>query len=334
MPAARGVAIAIVVALSLILLAALVFWQWPVGDATESGQSFSRPGAPLPFAGKGAGVAEAALDDGFLLRNLNETPVAVPDDIDRQILDVAHWRKLGMDPLLNADLVRIFEQILGRAPSDPAALLAMHVPAEYRLQAQRLLDQYMRYRDALAQLDVPAQAGDSSSGSNAADALQAVLAARRTLQEKYFSAEEIGGLFADDNRYDAFTVERLRLAARDDLPLAEKEAQLAGLSNELLSPAQREARQSAMLPSRIMAHNRELETMNGDERLAARSSEFGAAAAVRMAAVDRQQAEWQQRIARYADADPASRQQLRETEFTPSERLRLEAAVRLYRARP
>lgn len=334
MPAARGVAIAIAAALSLILFAALVFWQWPAGDATESGQSSSRPGTPLPFAGKGAGAAEAVPDDGFLLRNLNATPVAVPDDIDRQILDVAHWRKRGMDPLLNADLVRIFEQILGRAPNDPAALLALHVPAEYRLQAQHLLDQYMRYRDALAQLDVSAQAGDSGSGSHAADTLQAVLAARRALQEKYFSAAEIGGLFADDNRYDAFTVERLRLAARDDLPLTEKEAQLAGLSNELLSPVQREARQSAMLPSRIMAHNRELETMNGDERLAARSSEFGAAAAERMAAVDRQQAEWQQRIARYADADPASRQQLRETEFTPSERLRLEAAVRLYRARP
>ncbi|SMB26563.1 exported protein of unknown function [Sterolibacterium denitrificans] len=330
----RGAAIVIAIAafLSLMLFAALAFWQWPAGDATESGQSSSWPGAPLSFAGKGAGAAGAASDDGFLLRNFNATPVAVPDDIDRQILDVAYWRKRGVDPLLNADLVRIFEQILGRAPSDPAALLAMHVPAEYRLQAQRLLGQYMRYRDALAQLDVPAHAGDSRS--NAADALQAVLAVRRALQEKYFSAEEIGGLFADDNRYDAFTVERLRLAARNDLPLTEKEAQLAGLSNELLSPAQREARQAAMLPSRIMAHNRELETMNGDERLAARSSEFGAAAAVRMAAVDRQQAEWQQRIARYADADPASRQQLRETEFTPSERLRLEAAVRLYRARP
>lgn len=232
-----------------------------------------------------------------------------------------------MDPLLNADLIRIFEQMLGRAPLDPAALLASRVPAEYLAQAQRLLDQYMRYRDDLAQLAaLPA-------GNGAADTLEAVLAARRALQEKYFSAAEISGLFADDNRYDAFTVERLRMAARSDLSLPEKEAALAHLGNELLTPEQREARQSATLPARIAAHNSTLEHMDDDARLAARSNEFGAAAAVRMATVDRQQAEWQQRVARYANADPASQQQLRETEFAPNERLRLEAAVSLYQAR-
>ncbi|MBV2235763.1 MAG: hypothetical protein KUL75_09490 [Sterolibacterium sp.] len=272
----------------------------------------------------------------------------LPDDIDVQVLDVNDWQRRGKHPLLNADLVRIFEQLAGRPGLDAASLLVNRVPEKYRAQALHLLEQFVRYRDELAQMTAPRGGGqlgqlnfpgESAQALNmdysaTAGALETALLTRQAVQEKYFTAAEVDGLFGDDNRYDQFTVERLRLRAREDLSLAEKEQRLEVLSNQLLSPEQREARYAALLPTRIAAQNEAFHTADAtvlDERQAARSREFGTAATQRLAELDRQQAEWQQRIARYDQADSAVRQQMRETEFTPQEQLRLDAALSLYR---
>lgn len=303
---------------------------WLVQPGHDATPAAARDAAAVPgFFGSGD-EARTERRGAFLARNLGSGAAALPDDIDVQKLDAAQWQARGRNPVLNPDLVRIFEQILGRAPADPARLLAARIPAEHLAQAQRMLEQYQRYRDELANLTPSAGLGDSQAA-----VLASVLAARQALQEKYFSGEEIAGLFGDDNRYDAYTVQRLRTAERSDLTLAEKESIVATLADGMLSAEQREARQTASLPTRIVAHNATLEQAgaSADERLAARTSEFGAAAATRMAEVDRQQAEWQQRIARLASADPATQQQMRETQFSPTERLRLDAALSLYRAR-
>lgn len=328
--APRGVLLVLAV-LALLSGVLFAYWQRQSGAEADAGADAAATARLLAWPDGGAELSASAAGD--LVGSLAQRPAGLPADVDQQVLDVNAWRQRGKDALLNTDLLRIFEQLLGRGMDDPAALLASRIPAEYRSQAQRLLDQYQRYRGELAQLSAPRGATSFSKAEDyaaAATTLESLLAARRALQEKYFSAAEVDGLFGDDNRYDAFTVARLRLAARDDLSLADKEQQLAGLSDQLLTPEQREARQSAILPSRIAAQNAQMAAASSDERLAQRSNEFGAAAAQRMAEVDRQRAEWQQRIARYANADPATQQQLRATEFTAQERLRLAGAVSLY----
>ncbi len=257
---------------------------------------------------------------------------ALPSDIDMQKLDVAGWQARGRDPLLNSDLVRIFEQLIGRDFADSGHLaqqVALRVPAEYAARAQALLDQYRRYRDVLSDVQSTAD-GQSQSGT-----LAGVLATRMDLQRKYFSEAEIAGMFADDNRYDAFTVERLKVTERDDLGTQQKEEAIAKLVGTMLSPEQQETRQAASLPIRMMAQNETLERSNAtaDERHVARSAAFGEEAAVRMADVDRSQVEWQQRIARLAEAAPGEQAQLRASLFTPTEQLRLDGALALYRSR-
>lgn len=253
---------------------------------------------------------------------------AMPDDIEIQKLDVAAWLAKGGDPLLNADLIRIFEQILGRAPEHPEQQLVGRIPPEFLAQAQRLLAQYRLYRESLSGLR-PADYGTQPS-----QMLEGVLTARLHLQQQFFSAGEITGLFEEDNRYDAFSVSRLRISERDDLSLAQKEAMLAERSAALLSPAQQEARQTAGLPARILSQNAAMDQdgMMPDQRRALRTTLFGAEAAGRMAEVDRQESAWKQRIARLAQADAQTQQQMRKSDFTPAEQLRLDAALSLYRA--
>ena len=327
-----------VVVLALAFGLLLAHWQRQASLKSDADLFITGTEHEQSGAGKPLSLLAATANSPAAQAVATATDRRLPDDIELQQLDVAYWQQRGQDPLLNADLVRIFEQLLGRhsdAVNDAAALLDSRIPARYQAQAQQLLMQYQHYREALAQLTAPRGASTFSKAEDyaaAATSLETVILARRALQETYFSAEEIEGLFGDDHRYDQFTVARLRLAARDDLSMAEKTQQLDALGQQLLTAEQREARHAATLPLRITAQNEtaQLSAASNDERLAQRSQDFGDAAAQRMAALDRQQSEWQERIARYANADPVTQQQLRLTEFTPQEQLRLSGAVSLY----
>lgn len=252
----------------------------------------------------------------------------LPADVDRQTLDTARWTARGKHPLLNPDLVRIFEQLVGRA-GEPHLALDGHVPPSHLAEAQRLLEKYRHYRQDLAGIATP------DASRPAAEVLDAILTARLALQRKYFSESEIAGLFAEDNQYDRFTIERLRTAARTDLSGPQKEEVVAKSAQSLLTPEQREARETARLPARIAEQNALLDKAGATprQRLDARSAEFGAEAAARMAEIDRQEVDWQERIARLAAADPATQQQMRTTLFTPQEQARLDGALALHRVR-
>lgn len=281
-----------------------------------------------------AEVSSRQREDALARSDDNNTPPlsnALPQDIGIQRLDTVRWQSAGKHPLLNPDLIRIFDQLLGRGLSEDEVLsmLAARVPSEYLARAQVLFEHYQHYRDALSHVQVA-----SNAESGRAQALEAVLAERRRLQQKFFEPAEVSGLFDDDNRYDAFTVERLRTEDRADLNPAEKQATVERLVSTLLTPEQQKVRQEAALPTRVAAQNARLDQAQAtpEERQVERTASFGAAAAARLAEVDRQQAEWQQRIARLAQASPEEQQKMRETAFTATERLRLEGALRLYQA--
>lgn len=272
---------------------------------------------------------DAAFPPGGAPANYSNAQGAASSDIDIQKLNSAYWKSRGKDPLLNPDLIRIFEQLIGRLSGAPAQKMALLVPPEYVQQAQRLFDQYLRYRDDLANIK-PMGLGQTQS-----EMLNSVVAARSQLQQKYFSESEISGLFAEDNQYDLFSVERLRIKERNDLTTPQKEEIVARLATSMLSAEQQQARQAAMLPARIAAQNVSMDTSDAtpEQRQDMRSAEFGEAAAVRMAEVDQREAEWQHRIAQLAAVEPAVQQHMRLTLFTPTEQLRLDAALALYRSR-
>lgn len=286
------------------------------------------------FARAGAGhFADAGGANAFPPAGMPASPAigraAAPADVGIQKLDVARWQSRGGDPLLNADLVRIFEQLIGNRSAAPDHELALRVPSAHVEQAQALFERYSRYREALAGVE---RAG---IGETQAEILESVVASRREVQQQFFSEAEIAELFGEDYRYDAFTIERLRLKERADLTLPQKEAMLEQLTVAMLSTEQREARRSALLPVKVMQQNAVLEKnlATPEQRLEARSAAFGAGAASRMAEVDRQEADWQRRIAELAQAEPALQPQLRATLFTSAEQRRLDGALALHRAR-
>ena len=307
----------------------LLFWGWSAWQKlrnTEPGASESA-GAASPAFVHAAGAFTNGANGAFLALPAATAALAPrPSDVPPQTLDVPRLQARGQDSLLNPDLVRIFEQLLGYRLDDPENALAKSIPADKLPAAKRLFTQYQAYRAALAELSL-----DELAGKTPAEKLAEVVAARKVLQARYFTNEEIAGLFAADNRYDAFTVERLRIEADPQLSLSQRQQSVATLAEQLLTAEQQAARTAALLPARIHLQNGQQAATEAGQRFAKRQLELGQAAAVRMAEVDRLRADWQQRLAQLATAAPDAQAQLRLILFTPQEQRRLDGALELYR---
>lgn len=194
-------------------------------------------------------------------------------------------------------------------------------------EAKRLLASYLAYKRALADVEnrLPHNA-DMAAGARAR------LAAMQQLRPQYFTAQQIAGLFGSADAQAADTIARLELAADRSLGEAERKARLAALDGQL-PPALREQRAA---PTRVLRLEESVQQLRaqgaGDNEIyRLRSAALSPEAASRLAEVDREQADWQRRIALYqaehrklGNGAPPS-QTLRDAYFTPEEQRRLGA---------
>jgi lipase chaperone LimK len=237
------------------------------------------------------------------------------------------------DPFLSPDLRFTLEAMLleaGRADS-PAALkqrlaqlVPKHFPAEWAARALALGERYVDYRVALAELRAPADARDPRL-------LRAALDARARLRERYFAPEENDALFGGDAALDRFTLARLEIEANPQLAPAQKQAALREAERDFPA-AQREQRAWASAHVTVAAQTAAYEAQGTPDaqRHAERRLLHGEAAAERLARLDQEEREWQQRLAQYAAAQAVDeKSRLRDLLFTPAEQLRLDAALAL-----
>lgn len=199
-------------------------------------------------------------------------------------------------------------------------------------EAKRLLASYLEYKRALAEVErrLPKNA-DMAGGARAR------LAAMQQLRPQYFTAQQIAGLFGSADAQAADTIARLELSADRSLSTAEREARLAALDGQL-PPAVREQRAA---PTRVLRLEESVQQLRaqgaGDNEIyRVRSAALSPEAASRLADVDREQADWQRRIALYqagrrklpaadSGAPQGNAQALRDAYFTPDEQRRLGA---------
>ena len=243
--------------------------------------------------------------------------------------------------VVDAELGHLFDYYLAGLGEKPLAAIRSQIEAELdkRLapaparEAKRLLGAYLAYKQALAatELALPVQA-------DAALAAGARLHALRALRGNYFTAEESAGLFGASDAYDDDAVARMAILGDATLDEAQRQAKLAALDQQL-SPALRAARDAPLQVARLDESVKALRAQGGGENevYRLRASTFTPAAAARLAELDREESQWQQRIIAYQAAkaqkasqaggaqDAASLQQLRDASFTPEEQRRLGA---------
>ena len=243
--------------------------------------------------------------------------------------------------VVDAELGHLFDYYLAGLGEKPLTAIRSQIEAELdkRLapvparEAKRLLGAYLAYKQALAGAEqaLPAQA-------DAALAARARLQAMRALRGNYFTPEESAGLFGASDAYDDDAVARMAILGDATLDEAQRQAQLAALDQKL-SPAQRAARDAPRQVAQLDESVKALRAQGGGENevYRLRASTFTPAAAARLAELDREESQWQQRVIAYqaqkaqqaglpgGAQDAAALQQLRDASFTPEEQRRLGA---------
>lgn len=305
------------VALIAVTAAAGLGGWWALQQAEPVGSTATQHSASAAAHGGAPAVAVLAASEGSLTR--------------------AASTNVPPDPFLTSDLRHKLEAMLleaGDAPT-PAALkarlagvVARHFSAGEATRALALAERYVDYRVALGEIKPPADAGDPR-------ALSAAVQARQRVRERYFAGEEYHALFAQEEELDRFTIARLEIERNASLTPAQKLAALKDAESEL-GDAQKAARADAVAHVAVAAQTASFDAQGVSEqaRYAHRRNQYGDAAAQQLAQLDREEAQWQQRLSQYAaardgKATESQLQQLRQQLFSAEEQLRVEAALEL-----
>lgn len=197
-------------------------------------------------------------------------------------------------------------------------------------EAVALLDRYLSYRERVR----------SAQDTGSADDLGDRLAELHRTRVDTFGASDAAILFGEEEQVQSADLRRRAVMSDTTLTPDERERQLHAIEQQL-PPAVRAARADTFAPLHLMQDEQALRAAGGsaDDVHALRAQRFGAEAAERLAALDREQAAWQQRVEAYhlarrrIDADTtlsdSARAQALDAlvtqRFTPQERLRIEA---------
>ena len=243
------------------------------------------------------------------------------------------------DPLLVHGLRDTLEALLMEAgdASDPAtlkqrlaALINQHFPAALATRALALAERYVDYRVALGSLRAPQDLTDPR-------ALRDALEARHKVRLQFFDDAEYDALFAREAELDRYTLARLEIERNTQLSPEQRAQALQAADNEL-SAERRAERSAATEHMAAAAQTAAFNATNADERTryAARSAQYGPAAAQAMAQLDRDEQHWNQRLDQYSQAraqqgEGPGLQQLRQQLFSPEEQQRIDAALALRR---
>jgi len=240
---------------------------------------------------------------------------------------------------VNAELAYLFDYYLAGLGEKPLEAIRAEIVRELdrRLnatqarEARRLLDAYLDYKRALAEVE----RGLPPSADPAQGARQR-LAAMQQLRRTYFSEAEIIGLFSASDAYDLDAVARLEIDSDKTLTDEQRKQRLAGLDARM----PQKLRDERDAPTKVLrledaVVKARAQGAGDNEIYRMRAAALTPAAAARLADVDREEADWHRRIGAYqtqrrqllqsAQPDEATIQQLRDASFSVDEQMRLGA---------
>jgi len=241
----------------------------------------------------------------------------------------------GDQLVVDAELGHLFDYYLAGLGEKPLA--AIHAQIELELdkrlaptparEAKRLLGAYLAYKQALVGVEQTL-----AKSHDMAQAAGARLLAMRQLRATYFTPQESAGLFGASDAYDDDAVARMAILGDTRLSETRQREQLAALDARM-PPGLKAERDAPLKVAKLEESVQALRAQGAGENevYRLRAATFTPEAAARLADLDREESQWQQRIVLYQaektrlgqDADALQR--LRETSFTQDEQRRLGA---------
>lgn len=237
-------------------------------------------------------------------------------------------------------LLAIGEEPLESLIERVQAYIRFSLPAPARDEALALFEDYIALQQALAELSEPPDSVSAADLDAMAFHLQQVSDIRRS----YLSPEAADAFFGEDEAYDRYTLDLLRMNLRTDLSDEERKQHQAALASTLpahLQVAIQQPQQAIQLAR--LTHALREDGATEDEVYQMRLDQVGAAAAERLRQLDRARQLWQSRVDVWM-AERASilesggegfvslsaqLEQSRGTHFDPQERQRVLALERI-----
>jgi lipase chaperone LimK len=251
--------------------------------------------------------------------------------------------------LITEDIRHIFDYFLSTLGEEPLqqsigrlrAYIDQQLQAPASAEAQALLNQYLAYKRELIMLekDLP-QVPDLNTLRQRENSVQA-------LRARLFSPEVHQVFFATEEVQNRFTLERLAIQHDASLTQQQKADAVDNLRDNLPEALQDHVLAQVQVQLRNQTQRLREQGGSAEDIRRLRQESVGGAATQRLEALDQQREQWQQRLAAFnreqqtieqtrglSDSDKAAaRQQLREQHFSERERLRLDAALELSKAR-
>lgn len=277
----------------VLALALVVRLQWPGAEAVSA-----------PAGGTlGSMAPPPAMVQDAQGRQRLEAPLA---GLPASLRDTTVDGELTMDAqgnlVLSAGVRSVFDYFLSAVGEEPLATIIARIRGYLALklsgraveQANRLLDSYLAYRESLDQVLPPAV--DLARLDQQRNAINTL----KQLRRQHLSAEVVTAFFGDEEAYDEYTWQRLKLAEDKSLSPAQRRGQEAVLLAQL-SPTVQQNMLVLTRYQRLSELTAEWKQRGGNaqELRALREQEVGTAAADRLETLDRQRAQWDQRMGVY-----------------------------------
>ncbi|MCC1495822.1 lipase secretion chaperone [Alcanivorax sp. 1008] len=286
---------------AFVLMTALVtWWQMPaeeqqhVAALTAANQSKENSGT---IASAIIAASKTSNGNQQFITGLENLPASLQDtdvdggfqlDADGNLIITNRIRQL-FDYFLSAQGEESLPTIVQRL----RAYIHNTLSGDAAAEAEQLLESYLGYLDDVAALDAPAtpvNGIDPTQLRAQKEQLEAIRAGR-------FDAVANDAFFAEEEAYDHYTLSRLEVMQNEDLSAEERASQLAALENQLPAELQESIRDITRYQDLQTLTQQWQETDGNPANLQQmRENLVGREAAERLAKLDQERAQWQQRV--------------------------------------
>lgn len=196
----------------------------------------------------------------------------------------------------------IFDYFLSTLGEEPLEVIVARIRAYIhdRLtqpaagEAEVILNGYLAYRQGLQDLQ---QAPQPQQGQFDIYAIQAQKAEVAALRSQYLAADVVDAFFADEDAYDRYTLGRLEVMQNEDLTAQQRAVRLDALHQQLPEPLRQSLETANQYQNLQVADQACLEQgCSAQELRQVRAQIVGPEAADRLALLDQEEADWQQRL--------------------------------------
>ena len=279
------------------VIATALWWQRPSPSPAANEVASSQSNAT-----SAPNVAGVVLDASRSQRNRFDTGLEnLPASLRDTEVDGGFELDANGNLIVNYRIRQLFDYFLSAQGEEPLATLVSRLRAyihhtltgDAARDAEALLESYIGYLDDVAGLDSPVVPGQPLDIQQ----LRAQKEQLATLRARRFDPVASDAFFAEEEAYDRYTLDRLAVMQDDNLSADERASRLAALESQL-PPELQESLRDITRYQDLQTLTQQWQENDGNPANLQQMREnlVGREAAERLAKLDQERAQWQQRV--------------------------------------